>query len=85
MVKVVKKVSRDTMIFSSFLEERSQFVEEVGLRKIETDVTATSNDMRTTLMTLDLEYYNQWKVNVCWISLSKRNTKLSHSKPNQSV
>lgn len=56
MVKVVKKVSRDTMIFASFLEERNQFVEKEGLRNIETDVTATSNVMRTTLMTLDLEY-----------------------------
>ncbi|VDI69503.1 Hypothetical predicted protein [Mytilus galloprovincialis] len=38
-----KRDTKDTMIFASFLEERNPFIEEEGMRNIETGVSATSD------------------------------------------
>ncbi|CAG2204334.1 unnamed protein product [Mytilus edulis] len=38
-----KRDTKDTMIFASFLQERNPFVEEEGMRNIETGVSATSD------------------------------------------
>lgn len=38
-----KRDTKDTLIFTSFLEERNPFVDEEGLRNIETGVSATSD------------------------------------------
>jgi hypothetical protein len=73
-----KRDIKDTMIFTSFLEERNPFINEENLRNIETGVSATMD------VNVDNAVYSvQWKIKVYPSICSKEKTKQSLYRTNR--